>query len=60
MPVYWQIASDIVRNSVSGHKQWADAYLIALAQKHSLKLATLEAKLDNMDNPRHSVLWKIW
>jgi toxin-antitoxin system PIN domain toxin len=35
--------------SLSGFKQWNDAYLIALAAKHGLKLATLERKLDNMD-----------
>jgi predicted nucleic acid-binding protein len=35
--------------SLSGFKQWNDAYLIALAAKHKLKLATLERKLDNMD-----------
>src|SRR5690349_17831386 len=34
--------------SLSGFKQWNDAYLIALAAKHNVKLATLERKLDNM------------
>lgn len=37
--------------SLSGFKQWNDAYLIALAAKHGLSLATLERKLDNMDDP---------
>jgi predicted nucleic acid-binding protein len=36
--------------SLSGFKQWNDAYLIALVAKHGLKLATLDRKLDNMDN----------
>jgi len=36
-----------------------DAYLIALARKHKLKLATLEKKLDNMDDPKDPILWKI-
>ncbi len=36
--------------SLSGFKQWNDAYLIALAAQHGLKLATLERKLENMDN----------
>jgi predicted nucleic acid-binding protein len=35
--------------SLSGFKQWNDAYLIALCAKHKQKLATLERKLDNMD-----------
>ena len=37
--------------SLSGHRQWTDAYLLRLAQKHGLRLATLERKLDNMDQP---------
>ena len=42
--------------SLSGFKQWNDAYLIALAAQHRLKLATLERKLDNMDNVKCPVL----
>lgn len=38
--------------SLSGFKQWNDAYLIALAAKHKLKLATLERKLGNMDSDK--------
>ena len=36
--------------SMSGHRQWTDAYLLRLARKHGLKFATLERKLDNMDD----------
>ena len=42
--------------SLSGFKQWNDAYLIALAAKRGLRLATLERKLDNMDNVASPVL----
>jgi len=42
--------------SLSGFKRWNDAYLLALASKHGLKLATLERKLDNMDDSRSPVL----
>jgi len=35
--------------SLSGHWQWTDAYLLRLARKHGLRLATLERKMDNMD-----------
>jgi predicted nucleic acid-binding protein len=45
--------------SISGHRQWTDAYLISLARKHGQKLATLENKLDNMDEPAAPVLQKI-
>ena len=41
---------NVSMRSLSGFKQWNDAYLIALAAKHGLKLATLERKLDNMDD----------
>ena len=42
--------------SLSGFKQWNDAYLIGLAAKHGLKLATLERKLENMDSVKKPVL----
>jgi predicted nucleic acid-binding protein len=42
--------------SLSGFKQWNDAYLIALAKKYSLPLATLDRKLDNMDDPETPVV----
>lgn len=42
--------------SLSGFKQWNDAYLIALAAKHKLKLATLERKPDNMDSTQAPAL----
>lgn len=45
--------------SISGHRQWTDAYLIALARRHGHDLATLENKLDNMDDPAVPVLKKI-
>ena len=45
--------------SLSGFKQWNDAYLIALAARHGLSLATLERKLDNMDNPGAQVIRRI-
>ena len=47
---------NVSMRSLSGFKQWNDAYLIALAAKHGLKLATLERKLDNMDDPKAPVL----
>jgi predicted nucleic acid-binding protein len=36
--------------SLSGHRQWTDAYLLRLARKHGLRLASLERKMDNMDD----------
>ncbi len=48
--------TDVSMRSLSGFKQWNDAYLIALARKQGLKLATLERKLQNMDDPRQPVI----
>jgi uncharacterized protein len=45
--------------SLSGFKQWNDAYLIALAKKHRMRLATLERKLENMDDSGSPVLARI-
>ena len=45
--------------SLSGFKPWNDAYLIALAGKHGLSLATLERKLDNMDDSKSPVVHTI-
>jgi len=42
--------------SVSGHRQWTDAYLLRLARKHGLQLATLDRKMNNMDDPASPVL----
>lgn len=45
--------------SLSGHRQWTDAYLMALARKHRTKLATFETKLDNMEISTDPVLQKV-
>ncbi len=61
LPAHRFVADDlsfetVSRRSLSGFKQWNDAYLIALAGKHRLRLATLERKLDNMDDLNSPVL----
>jgi uncharacterized protein len=48
--------TEVSMKSLSGFKQWNDAYLIALARKHNLKLCTLERKLDNMDDASDPIL----
>jgi len=37
--------------SLSGFKQWNDAYLLRLAAQHGLRLATLDRRIENMDDP---------
>jgi predicted nucleic acid-binding protein len=48
--------SSVSMRSLSGFKQWNDAYLIALAKHHGLKLATLDKKIENMDDAKDAVL----
>lgn len=45
--------------SLSGFKQWNDAYLIALAIRHRVKLATLDRKLENMDDSTAPVVHRV-
>ena len=48
--------TEVSMRSLSGFKQWNDAYLIALARRHAIPLATLERKLDNMEDSQSPVL----
>lgn len=42
--------------SLSGFKQWNDAYLMAQARRHKLKFCTFERKLENMESAESPVL----
>ena len=48
--------SGISLRSISGHRQWTDAYLLRLSRKHAIRLATLDRKLENMDDPASPTL----
>ena len=48
--------SGVSLRSMSGHRQWTDAYLLRLARKNGIQLATLERKMDPMDDPASPVL----
>lgn len=61
LPQHRFLADDILFTSISmkslsGFKQWNDAYLMAQARSHKLKLCTFERKLDNMENADNPVL----
>lgn len=45
--------------SLSGHRQWTDAYLLCLARKHGLQLASLDRKMNNMDDPASPTLFVV-
>jgi len=51
--------SKVSMRSLSGFKQWNDAYLIAKANRAGLPLATLERKLENMDHLARPVIFRI-
>jgi toxin-antitoxin system PIN domain toxin len=50
---------DLPMRSMSGHKQWTDAYLLRLARRHSLRLASLESRMSNLDDPGNPALFLV-
>ena len=48
--------TDLSLRSMSGHRQWTDAYLLRLARRHSLRLASLESRMSNLDDPTSPAL----
>jgi toxin-antitoxin system PIN domain toxin len=45
--------------SLQGHRQWTDAYLLHLARKHGLTLASLESRMANLDDATTPVLFVV-
>lgn len=45
--------------SLQGHRQWTDAYLLHLARKHRLPLASLESRMANLDDPADPTLFVV-
>lgn len=45
--------------SMQGHRQWTDAYLLHLARKHGLALASLESRMANLDDPANPLLFVV-
>ena len=45
--------------SMQGHRQWTDAYLLHLASKHGLVMASLESRMANLDNTAKPVLFVV-
>lgn len=45
--------------SMQGHRQWTDAYLLRLARKHGLALASLEDRMANLDDPTEPALFVV-
>ena len=45
--------------SMQGHRQWTDAYLLHLAHKRGLALASLESRMSNLDDVVKPVLFVV-
>ena len=45
--------------SMQGHRQWTGAYLLHLARKHGLAMASLESRMANLDNPGTPTLFVV-
>lgn len=48
--------TDLALRSMSGHRQWTDAYLLRLARHHNLRLASFESRMSNLDDPTQPAL----
>ncbi|MCP5518380.1 MAG: PIN domain-containing protein [Verrucomicrobiales bacterium] len=42
--------------SMSGHRQWTDAYLLRLALRHNLRFVSFDRRMSNLDDPRRPAL----
>jgi predicted nucleic acid-binding protein len=51
--------TEIGLRSMQGRRQWTDAYLLHLARKHGLALASLERRMANLDDPAQPVLFVV-
>jgi len=51
--------TDLGLRSLQGHRQWTDAYLLHLARKHGLKLASLESRMANLDDTASPTLFVV-
>ena len=49
--------TDLSLRSLQGHRQWTDAYLLHLAHKHKLALASLDSRMANLDDPTSPALF---
>lgn len=48
--------TDFSLRSMTGHKQWTDAYLLELARQHALSLATIDGRMSALDDPTAPML----
>lgn len=51
--------TDLGLRSLQGHRQWTDAYLLHIARKHNLPLASLESRMATLDDPASPLLFVV-
>jgi predicted nucleic acid-binding protein len=51
--------TDLGLSSMQGHRQWTDAYLLHIARKRNLTLASLESRMATIDNPATPLLFVV-
>lgn len=51
--------TDLRLRSMQGHRQWTDAYLLHIARKHNLALASLESRMAVLDDPTAPLLFVV-
>ncbi len=51
--------TDLGLRSMQGHRQWTDAYLLHIAGKHNLPLASLESRIAAIDDPASPLLFVV-
>jgi hypothetical protein len=51
--------TELPLRSLQGHRQWTDAYLLHVARKHGLVLASLESRMSNLDDRTKPALFVV-
>lgn len=51
--------TDLEMRSMQGHRQWTDGYLLHIARKHGIRLASLESRMVTLDDPTEPTLFVV-
>ncbi|HEV7744345.1 MAG TPA: hypothetical protein VGO56_05060 [Pyrinomonadaceae bacterium] len=51
--------TDLEMRSMQGHRQWTDGYLLHIAPKHGIRLASQESRMAMLDDPTEPTLFVV-
>jgi predicted nucleic acid-binding protein len=51
--------TDLKMRSMQGHRQWTDGYLLHIARKYGIRLASLESRMATLDDPATPTLFVV-